>query len=226
MSGSPRTSTAVMLRNPDPWDAVRDQFGATRIDRRLVVDPRARDLAAGILAARGEAPWPPARAGFLTLDHVCAAVANRQLGFTELSETVAPEQVLAWAADSGSSPPSRTSCGTSPASHSLRPSIEWLCRSLRQGRHRSSPTCSTAARVEDVVPARACWAGSPRLPSPARSRGSSSVSSNSTSLTSRRTSCGPCRAGRGGHAGSAGADRRSSGTPDRADSGSSRRPCW
>ena len=53
-----------VLRNPDPWDAVRDQFGATRIDRRLVIDPRARDLAAGILAARGDAPWPPARAGF------------------------------------------------------------------------------------------------------------------------------------------------------------------
>lgn len=90
-----------MLRNPDPWDAVRDQFGATRIDRRLVVDPRAREIAAGILAARGEAPWPPSRAGFLTLDHVSAAVATRQLGFTDLSEAVAPEQVLAWAADSG-----------------------------------------------------------------------------------------------------------------------------
>lgn len=90
-----------MLRNPDPWDAVRDQFGATRIDRRLVIDPRAREIAAGILAARGDSPWPPARAGFLTLDHVCASVATRQLGFADLTEAVAPEQVLAWAADSG-----------------------------------------------------------------------------------------------------------------------------
>ncbi|MCT7657635.1 BREX-2 system phosphatase PglZ [Mycobacterium deserti] len=90
-----------VLRNPDPWDAVRDQFGATRIDRRLVIDPRARDVAAGILAARGDAPWPPARAGFLTLDHVCAVVANRRLGFNDLTEIVAPEEVLAWTADSG-----------------------------------------------------------------------------------------------------------------------------
>jgi PglZ domain len=90
-----------MLRNPDPWDAVRDQFGANRIDRRLVIHPHARDLAAGILAARGDTAWPPARAGFLTLDHVCTVVANRRLGFAEVSETVAPEEVLAWAADSG-----------------------------------------------------------------------------------------------------------------------------
>ncbi|MCA2249968.1 BREX-2 system phosphatase PglZ [Mycobacterium intracellulare] len=90
-----------VLRNPDPWDAVRDQFGANRIDRRLVIDPRARDLAAGILAVRGDAPWPPARAGFLTLDHVCAVVANRHLGFSDLTENVSAEEVLAWAGDSG-----------------------------------------------------------------------------------------------------------------------------
>jgi hypothetical protein len=89
------------LRNPDQWEAVCDQFGATRVDRRLVSDPRARDLASGILATRGDVPWPPARGGFLTVDHVCAAVANRRLGLTEVSENLAPEEVLAWAADLG-----------------------------------------------------------------------------------------------------------------------------
>lgn len=89
-----------LLRNPDPWDAVRDQFGANRIDRRLVMHAQARDLAAGILASRGDTPWPPARAGFLTLDHVCAMVAQRRLGLAELSENVAPEEVLAWSAES------------------------------------------------------------------------------------------------------------------------------
>ena len=46
-------------------------------------------------------PWPPARAGFLTLDHVCAAVASRRLAFTGASENVAAEEVFAWAADLG-----------------------------------------------------------------------------------------------------------------------------
>lgn len=139
-----------MLRNPDPWDAVRDQFGATRIDRRLVVDPRAREIAAGILSARGEAPWPPSRAGFLTLDHVCAAVATRQLGFTDLSEAVAPEQVLAWAADSGRAVLlNELRDLTTPALAELV--VKWLA--ARCGK--AEPLVAqllTGGRVEDVVP--------------------------------------------------------------------------
>jgi len=88
-----------VLRNPDPWDAVRDQFGANAVDRRLVTARNGRDLASGILAAQGNEPWPPARGGFLTLDHVCATVAKRQLGLIEASENLAPEEVLTWAVD-------------------------------------------------------------------------------------------------------------------------------
>lgn len=87
------------LRNANPWDAVQDQFGATSLDRRLVMDSRARELANGVLAVRGETPWPPARGGFLTLEHVCAVVANRRLGLPDLPDQMAAEDVLRWAAD-------------------------------------------------------------------------------------------------------------------------------
>lgn len=139
-----------VLRNPDPWDAVRDQFGATRIDRRLVVHSQARDLAAGILAARGDAPWPPARAGFLTLDHVCVAVANRQLGLSDLSENVAPEEVLAWTAGSGRAAllSDLTELAGEPLAETV---VGWLAS--RCGK--AAPLVSSllrAGRVEDVVP--------------------------------------------------------------------------
>lgn len=138
-----------VLRNPDPWDAVRDQFGATRIDRRLVVHPHARDLAAGILAAKGDAPWPPARAGFLTLDHVCVTVANRQLGLSDLSESVAPEEVLSWTAGSGRAALLADLRGLAgePLAETV---IDWLAS--RCGK--AAPLVSyllRANRVEDVV---------------------------------------------------------------------------
>lgn len=139
-----------VLRNPDPWDAVRDQFGATRIDRRLVVHPQARELAAGILHAKGDAPWPPARAGFLTLDHVCVAVANRQLGLSDLSESVAPEEVLAWAAGSGRAAllSDLRELAGEPLAETV---VEWLA--TRCGK--AAPLVSyllRSNRVEDVVP--------------------------------------------------------------------------
>src|SRR5690606_36181142 len=51
------------LRTPDPWNAVREQFAADRIDRRLVTHPSARQLASELLAARGDQPCLPARGG-------------------------------------------------------------------------------------------------------------------------------------------------------------------
>lgn len=66
------------LRNPDPWAAVREQFAASvGVDRQLSSHPRARELATGFLAARGDKSWFPARAGFLTYDHAFASVAMR-----------------------------------------------------------------------------------------------------------------------------------------------------
>ena len=139
-----------VLRNPDPWDAVRDQFGATRIDRRLVVHPHARDLAAGILAAKGDAPWPPARAGFLTLDHVCVTVANRQLGLSDLSESVAPEEVLSWTAGSGRAALLADLQGLAggPVAETV---IEWLASRCGKAAALVSYLLRTN-RVEDIVP--------------------------------------------------------------------------
>lgn len=85
------------LRNPDPWNAVREQFAADRIDRRLVTHPRARDLAAGFLAARGEQPWLPARGGLLTYDHAFGSVVGRWLDLGHASDPVT-EDVLRWSA--------------------------------------------------------------------------------------------------------------------------------
>lgn len=139
-----------VLRNPDPWDAVRDQFGATRIDRRLVVHPQARDLAAGILAAKGDAPWPPARAGFLTLDHVSVAIANRQLGLSDASESVAPEEVLGWAAGSG-----RAALLTDLRQVAGEPLADTIIEWLASRCGKAAPLVShllRAERVEDIVP--------------------------------------------------------------------------
>src|SRR5207245_1696423 len=154
-----------ILRNPDPWDAVRDQFGANRVDRRLVTHAQARELAAGILAARGDTPWPPARAGFLTIDHVCAVVANRQLAFTDISDTVAPEEVLTWAAESGRDLLLRElrELAGEPLTSTV---VRWLAG--RCGK--AEPIVGSllkAGRVEDIVPlglagrpVLACLAGS------------------------------------------------------------------
>lgn len=139
-----------VLRNPDPWEAVRDQFGATRIDRRLVAGLQARDIANGILAARGDTPWPPARGGFLTLDHLCAAIAVRRLAFPDLSGSVAPEDVLAWAADSGRSMllgDLRELAGEPVA----RVVIRWLAGICGKARPIVEQLLS-AGRAEDIVP--------------------------------------------------------------------------
>ncbi|MBV9603130.1 MAG: hypothetical protein JOZ87_40685, partial [Chloroflexi bacterium] len=140
----------LTLRNPDPWDAVRDQFGANRVDRRLIVHPHTRELAAGILAARGDVPWPPARAGFLTLDHVCATVAFRRLDFAELSETLAAEEVLAWAAEFGRAERLRElrELAGEPLTATI---VSWLA--ARCGK--AEPILAylfRAGRIEDVVP--------------------------------------------------------------------------
>lgn len=86
-----------MLRNPDPWSAVREQFAADRVDRRLVADACARDLAAGFLGARGEKAWLPARGGLLTYDHAFGSVVGRWLDLGHSSDPVI-EDVLRWSA--------------------------------------------------------------------------------------------------------------------------------
>ena len=92
------------LRRPDPWDAVRTRFGATRLDQRLVTAPDQRELATGLLAATPTGGWPVARAGLLTADHAFAslAAARLRLGVTPDGATeVDTRVVLQWATRSG-----------------------------------------------------------------------------------------------------------------------------
>jgi len=70
------------LRTPDPWDAVRQVFHASALDRNLanaehVKSPR--QLANGLLDARPLEGWPPAPGGVLTRDHALRSVAARYL---------------------------------------------------------------------------------------------------------------------------------------------------
>lgn len=86
------------LRNPDPWAAVREQFAASvGVDRQLSSHPRARELATGFLAARGDKPWFPARAGFLTYDHAFASVAMRWFDLGRELPDPGIDDVLRWA---------------------------------------------------------------------------------------------------------------------------------
>ncbi|MGH3328673.1 MAG: hypothetical protein ACRDPT_12905, partial [Streptomycetales bacterium] len=85
------------LRLPDPWDAVRDGFAATRVDHRLVTSSAARGLATGLLvAASSGGAWPPARGGLLTLDHALGSVAAGRLGLGEPGEELDAVTVLRW----------------------------------------------------------------------------------------------------------------------------------
>lgn len=84
------------LRQPDPWDAVRNRFSATRVDYRLVTAPGARQLATGLLTVTPPSGWPPARGGLLSLDHALGAVASTRLHVGRPGEDVGPEAVLRW----------------------------------------------------------------------------------------------------------------------------------
>jgi hypothetical protein len=84
------------LRRPDPWAAVEDRFGATRIDHRLVVGSGSRDLALGLLAATPPAGWPPAPASLLTRDHALGAVAASALALGTDGNPVDLIEVLRW----------------------------------------------------------------------------------------------------------------------------------
>ncbi|MFD7676948.1 BREX-2 system phosphatase PglZ [Streptomyces sp. NPDC060187] len=84
------------LRQPDPWEAVRDGFGATRLDHRLVTAPHPRDLANGFLTATPEGGWAPARGGLLTPDHAFSSLASARLGLGRAGGEIDSGAVLAW----------------------------------------------------------------------------------------------------------------------------------
>lgn len=84
------------LRRPDPWDAVRERFEATRIDHRLVTAGQGRELATGLLAATPTEGWPPARGGLLTRDHAFGSVAAARLRLGAPGRDLDLPAVLAW----------------------------------------------------------------------------------------------------------------------------------
>lgn len=84
------------LRRPDPWDAVRERFEATRVDHRLVTAGQGRELATGLLAATPAEGWPPARGGLLTPDHAFGSVAAARLRLGAPGRDLDLPAVLAW----------------------------------------------------------------------------------------------------------------------------------
>lgn len=71
------------LRTPDPWQAVRQRFGATAVDAQLTAHPGHGVVALGLLEVMPSGGWTPAPAGLLTRDHAFGAVARRVLGFAD-----------------------------------------------------------------------------------------------------------------------------------------------
>lgn len=90
------------VQSPDPWDSVKQRFGARGIDRRLLESGHhARRLAEGLLVAEMSVPaagaWPKAATGVLTRGHALGCVAARCLGLPE--GPVDGQTVLEWACD-------------------------------------------------------------------------------------------------------------------------------
>lgn len=86
------------VRTPDLWQAVRERFGATRIDHRLVGGTGSRDFALAVLTATPAQGWLPAPGGLLTPDHLYGSLATTHLGFDGTPAGIDASAVLAWAA--------------------------------------------------------------------------------------------------------------------------------
>lgn len=71
------------LRSPDPWQAVRQRFGAIAIDAQLLAGPGHREIAIGLLESMPATGWPAAPAGLLTRDHAFGSVARSLLDLPE-----------------------------------------------------------------------------------------------------------------------------------------------
>jgi hypothetical protein len=87
------------LMTPDPWDAIKQRFGATRLDRELATRYRRAAIAVGLLRISPVGAWPAAPAGVLSAAHAFGAVARERLGFT--AATVDLQSVLSWSVGAG-----------------------------------------------------------------------------------------------------------------------------
>lgn len=84
------------LQNPDPWDAVKHGFEATRIDSQLATADHRTDLAMALLNATPDTGWPAARGGILTFDHVMESVAAAHLDLPTAGDGLDLATVLEW----------------------------------------------------------------------------------------------------------------------------------
>jgi hypothetical protein len=138
------------IHRPDAWAGVRQRFAATRIDHRLVVHKEHRALATGVLAlAPPTHSWPPAAGGFLTLDHLCSAIADAQLGLKGRPD-IGPDGVLEWSTERTAAPKLadlRRDSGNALADFVL----EWISRQAGplEG---AATTLLKNGRVTDLVP--------------------------------------------------------------------------
>jgi len=111
------------LKTPDPWDAIRQRFGATSLDRVLATRYRRTGIAAGLLHISPDGGWTPAPAGALSADHAFGAVARQRLNFD--ATTVDALSVLTWAAPGDAA--SRIADLRVDAGHELADAVlEWL----------------------------------------------------------------------------------------------------
>ncbi|MDN4612314.1 BREX-2 system phosphatase PglZ [Arthrobacter burdickii] len=136
------------LRNPDPWDAVKQRFDATALDRALLSEGHRAELAYGLLKIAPEEGWPAAPAGVLSRDHALGSVASQQLGMP--LHSMDAFAVLAWASRAGSAATIadlRRDAGDALAEAVLR----WLAGRLGEGQ-RPMLRLLTGGQPEQALP--------------------------------------------------------------------------
>jgi len=111
------------LKTPDPWDAIKQRFGATSLDRVLATRYQRTGIAAGLLHISPDGGWTPAPAGALSADHAFGAVARQRLNLD--ATTIDALSVLTWAAQGDAA--ARIADLRVDAGHELADAVlEWL----------------------------------------------------------------------------------------------------
>ncbi|WP_185260729.1 BREX-2 system phosphatase PglZ [Pseudarthrobacter sp. NBSH8] len=67
------------LQTPGAWEALKERFGADRLDRTLSTLKRGLPVAQGLLRITPDEGWPVAPGAVLSIDHAFGSVAERQL---------------------------------------------------------------------------------------------------------------------------------------------------
>lgn len=133
------------LKNPDPWDAIKQRFGAASLDRLLATKYRTSAIALGLLRISPDGGWTPAPAGILSADHAFGSVARERLGLG--SSTVDVLSVLSWASTSGTA--GRIASLRVDAGNELADAVlEWLAARCSEAQAPMRQLLSTGAAGE------------------------------------------------------------------------------